>query len=70
MDKASITLDIVDQSPGGRRIAGVMFFSDPPNGEIIEQLRQMERATERRMVAVHQIRFPEDTTTAASLATR
>jgi hypothetical protein len=28
VDKASITLEIVDQSPGGRRIAGVMLFSD------------------------------------------
>ncbi len=68
-DKASVTLEIVDQSIGGRRVAGVLLFSDPPNAEIIEQLRQIERATERRMVAVHQIRFPEDAAPAASLAT-
>jgi hypothetical protein len=48
-----------------------MMFHDPPNGEIIEQLRQLERTAERRMIAVHKIRFPEDeATTAASLATR
>jgi hypothetical protein len=60
VDKVSISVDTVDQSAGGRRVAGIMFLSDPPNGEIIEQFRQMERATERRMVAVHQIRFPKD----------
>ena len=43
---------------------------NPPNGEIIEQLRQIERATERRMVAVHKIRFPEDAEPTADLATR
>jgi hypothetical protein len=37
-----------------------MLFCDPPNGEIIEQFRQIERSTERRMVAVREIRFPED----------
>ena len=41
-------------------MAGVSLFSDPPNGEIIEQFRQMERATERRMIVVREIRFPED----------
>jgi hypothetical protein len=69
-DKASITLEVVDQSPGGRRIAGVMLFSNPPNGEIIEQLRQIERATEKRMVAVREIHFPKDATPAADRATR
>jgi hypothetical protein len=69
-DRASVTLEIVDQSIGGQRVAGVLLFSDPPNAEIIEQLRQIERATERRMVGVHQVRFPEDETRAASLATR
>lgn len=57
-------------SGGGRRQAGFIFFCDPPNGEIIEQFRQMERATERRMVAVHTIRFPEDAEPTADLATR
>jgi hypothetical protein len=70
VDKASITLEIVDQSPGGRRIASVMLFSDPPNGEIIEQLRQIERATERRMVGVHKICFPEELASTADRATR
>jgi hypothetical protein len=70
VDKASITLELVDQSPGGRKIAGVLLFSDPPNGEIIEQLRQVERATERRMVGVHKIVFPEDEAPAVGLATR
>jgi hypothetical protein len=57
---ASITLETVDQAKGGRRAAGIMFFCDPPNAEIIEQFRQMERVTERRMVAVNTIRFPGD----------
>jgi hypothetical protein len=69
VDKASITLEVVDQSPGGRKIAGVMLFSDPPNREIIEQLRQIERATERRMVGVHKIIFPEDAAPKTALAT-
>jgi hypothetical protein len=69
-DKASVTLEVVDQSFGGRRVAGVLLFSDPPNGEIIEQLRQIERATERRMVGVHQIRFPEDAAPTTGVATR
>ena len=50
-------------------MAGAISY-DPPNGEIIEQLRQIERATERRMVAVHKIRFPEDAEPKAELATR
>ncbi len=59
-DKAGFSFETVDPVDGKRSAAGVMMFSDPPNGEIIEQLRQLERATERRMIAVHQIRFPED----------
>jgi hypothetical protein len=59
-DKLSLNIDMVDQATGGRKTAGVMFFRDPPNGEIVEQFRQMERTTERRMVAVHKISFPED----------
>ena len=58
------------QPAGGRAAFGAMFFYDPPNGEIIEQLRQMERETERRMVAVHKIVFPEDAEPTAELATR
>jgi hypothetical protein len=69
-DMASFTVDTADQETGARRITGVMFFYDPPNGEIIEQLRQIERATERRMVAVHKIIFPEDTESTAKPATR
>jgi hypothetical protein len=68
-DKLSLNIEMVDQATGGRTIAGVMFFCEPPNGEIIEQFRQMERETERRMVAVHKIRFPEDATPAAVRAT-
>ena len=44
-----MTVETADQNTGGRTVLGVMLFSDPPNGEIIEQFRQMERATERRM---------------------
>jgi hypothetical protein len=68
-DKASITLEAADQDAGRRRIAGTLTFSDPPNGEIVEQFRQMERATERRMVAVHKICFPEDAAPKAETAT-
>jgi len=60
VDKVSLSVETTDPRTGGRAIAGSLFFSDPPNGEIIEQFRQMERETERRMVAVHKIRFPED----------
>jgi len=70
VEKVSITIETFDQGTGGRRIAGIMFFSDPPNGEIIEQFRQMERETERRMVAVHKIVFPEDATATAQIASR
>jgi hypothetical protein len=68
VNKASISIETSDRGAGSRIIAGNMFFCDPPNGEIIEQLGQMERATERRMVAVREIRFPEDAapTTVAS----
>ena len=69
-DKVSMTVDTVDQDTGARAYAGVMFFYDPPNGEIVEQFRQIERATERRMVAVHKIVFPEDTTATAQIAGR
>jgi len=32
-----------------------MDFHDPPNVEIVEQFRQIEHETERRIVAVHKI---------------
>jgi hypothetical protein len=69
VDKASITLEAADQDAGGRRILGTLMFSDPPNGEIVEQLRQIERATEKRMVGVHKICFPEDAAPKAETAT-
>jgi hypothetical protein len=69
VEKASIGIDNVEPDTGARKSAGVMVFCDPPNGEIIEQFRQMERETERRMVAVHKIVFPEDAT-APQLASR
>jgi hypothetical protein len=70
VDKVSISVDAFDQGTGSRRLEGIMFFSDPPNGEIIEQFRQLERATERRMVAVHKIVFPEDAEPTAELSSR
>ena len=70
VDKVSMTVETADQKTGGRVTAGVIFFCDPPNGEIVEQFRQMERETERRMVAVHKIIFPEDTESTAKPATR
>jgi len=67
-DKAGFSFETADPVDGKRMMAGVMMFSDPPNGEIIEQLRELERATERRMVAVREIRFPEDATPTAGRA--
>jgi hypothetical protein len=69
-DKACLSVETIEQDTGARRVAGTMFFYDPPNGEIIEQFRQIERATERRVVAVHKIRFPEDAEPGAEAATR
>jgi hypothetical protein len=69
VDKVSIALDAADQKNGGRGPIGVIFFCDPPNGEIVEQFRQMERATERRVVAVHKIVFPEDAVSTVTAAT-
>jgi hypothetical protein len=66
----SMTVETAEGDTGGRTTDGVLFFCDPPNGDIIEQFRQMERATERRMVAVHKIVFPEDAVPTAELATR
>jgi hypothetical protein len=67
--KVSMTVETADQNTGGRTVLGVMIFSDPPNGEIVEQFRQIERATERRMVAVHKIVFPEDAVSTAAATT-
>jgi hypothetical protein len=69
-DTAGMTVETFAQDTRSRRIAGVLFFCEPPNGEIIEQFRQMERETERRMVAVHKIRFPEDAAPTADRASR
>ena len=68
-DKACMSVETIDQDTRARRVAGTMFFYDPPNGEIVEQFRQIERATERRMVAVHKIVFPEDTASMAEAKT-
>ena len=68
-DKACMSVDTIDQDTGARRVAGQMFFYDPPNGEIVEQFRQLERATERRMVAIHKIVFPEDEAPTAAATT-
>lgn len=68
-DKASMSVETTDQQSGARSTAGVIFFHDPPNGDIIEQLRQIERETERRMVAVHKIIFPEDAAAEGKQAT-
>ena len=59
-DKVSMSVETVDRETGGRSPLGIMYFHDPPNGEIIEQFREIEHATERRMVAVHKVVFPED----------
>ena len=65
-NKAAMTVETVAHDTRNRTIAGLLFFCDPPNAEIIEQFRQFERETERHMVAVHSVRFPEDATPAAS----
>ena len=69
-DKVCMSVETIDQDARALRVAGTMFFHDPPNGEIVERFRQIERATERRMVAVHTIRFPEDAAPAADLVSR
>lgn len=70
VDKVGISVDTADRRTGGRTASGVIFFCDPPNGEIVEQFRQLERETERRMIAVHKIRFPDDAEPTAELASR
>src|SRR5215469_741243 len=69
-DTASMSVEMANQQAGARSPAGVIFFYDPPNGEIIEQLRQIERLAERRMVAVHKIAFPEAGASPAEAAAR
>jgi hypothetical protein len=69
-DKVSMSVETAEPASGTRRITGTMIFYDPPNGEIIEQFRQLERATERRMVAVHKIVFPEDEVPTEALVSR
>jgi len=64
-EKVGINIYTADENTASTAPRGVILFCDPPNGEIIEQFKQFERATERRMVAVHKIVFPED---AASMA--
>jgi hypothetical protein len=64
-DKAAIGIETIDQDIGAISIWSPKIywddvFYDPPNGEIIEQFRQIEGTTERCMVAVHKIRFPEE----------
>jgi hypothetical protein len=70
MDRASISVEGAEQDTGGRTTRGSIFFSDPPNGEIIREFWQIERATERRMVAVHKIVFPEDAVSMAEVVGR
>ena len=70
VDKVSLSVETTDPNTGGRAIAGSLFFSDPPNGEIIDQFRQMAWETERRMVAVHKIVFPEEAVSPAEAAAR
>jgi hypothetical protein len=55
-DKVAITVDAAEG--GARTFSGTLLFCNPPNGEVIEQFRQIERTTEKRMVAVHKIVFP------------
>ena len=70
LDMVSMNVETAENNARRRTFAGVLFFSDPPNGEIVEQFRQIERATERHMVAVHKIVFPEDTAAMAQTARR
>jgi hypothetical protein len=67
-DNVTITVDADDAR--GRTTLGTLLFWSPPNRDAIERFRQIERATERRMVALHKIRFPEDAAPKAELATR
>ncbi len=68
-DKVSMSVQAREPATGGARSVGSLFFCDPPNGDIVHELWDMERETERRMVAVHKIVFPEDEQASAA-ATR
>jgi hypothetical protein len=68
-DKAGFSFETIDPDDGLRKASGVMVFSDPPNGEIIEQFRQLVRTTERRTVAVREIRFLENAAPATVAST-
>ena len=70
LHQVSTSIEAAQRDTGGRLAAGTIFFYDPPNGEIVEQFRQMERETERRMVAVRKIVFPEDAAPTTNLAAR
>ena len=67
-DKAATSIETFEPDTGVRRVTGTLFFYDPPNGEIVEQFRQLERATERQMVAVRKIVFHEDAVSTAEVA--
>jgi hypothetical protein len=69
-EKAAMSVDTADPITGARAVAGAMIFCDPSNAEIIEQFRQIKRATERWMLAVHTIIFPEDTKQSSKTASR
>ena len=64
-----MSVDTVDRATGVPARLGMMVFHDPPNGEIVQQFRQIARETERRMVAVHKVRFPEDELPTSEVAT-
>jgi hypothetical protein len=61
---------IVVETSGKEETAAMIFFYDPPNAEVIEKCREIERATARRMVAVHKIVFPEDEVSTAQVTAR
>ena len=65
-DKAGLTLKRFDSERGILQLAYGFFFSDPPNSEIIEELRLIIRDTEKRMVAVHTIVDDDAPTVAVS----
>jgi len=60
-EKTAKTVETIAEDRTSRTIAGVLFFCEPPNGEIIEQFRHIERETERRMFAVHNVLTPAPT---------
>jgi hypothetical protein len=68
-DKVSVTVELAESEAPYGMAGKSIFFCDAPNREIIEQFRQMERETERHMVAVHKFVFPEDESSTAEAAT-